>query len=70
MFGFIDDMVKTTAKLVEDVVDVSIGVVTLGEYGEVSKENVSRIIASGVTIYALSEASGVAVDILQNALDE
>jgi len=70
MFGFIDDMVKTTAKLVEDVVDVSIGVVTLGEYGEVSKENVSRIIASGVTIYALSEASGVAVDILQKALDE
>jgi len=70
MFGFIDDMISTTAKLVEDAVDVGTAVLTMGEYGELSKENVSRLVASGLTVYALSEATGVAVDIIQDVLDD
>ena len=69
IFGFIDDMIKTTAKVVEDAVDVTTYTLTLGEYGELSKENVSRLIASGLTVYAISEATGVAVDVIQKVLD-
>ena len=70
MFGFIDDMIKATTGIVEDAVDISLSVVTLGEYGELSKENVSRLIASGITIYALSEATGIAVDLIESALED
>ena len=70
MFGFINDAINATASIVEDAVDVTLSVVTLGEYGELNKENVSRLIASGITIYALSEATGVAVDLIEKALEE
>lgn len=69
MFGFIDDMISSTTKIVEGAVDVTMYTVTLGEYGELNKQNVSRLIASGLTIYALSEATGVAVDTIQKVLD-
>jgi len=70
VFGFIDEAINTTAKIVEDAVDVGSSVVTMGEYGELSKENVSRLIASGITLYTLSEATGLAIDVLQSVLDE
>ena len=70
IFGFIEDMIDTTTKIVEDAVDISVSIVTLGEYGELSKENVSRLIASGATIYMISEATGVAVDVIESVLDE
>lgn len=70
VFGFIDDMIKTTTGLVEDSIDIVTAVITLGEYGELSKENVSRLIASGITIYALSEATGVAVDVIEKVLED
>jgi len=70
IFGFIEDMIDTTTKIVEDAVDISVSIVTLGEYGELSKENVSRLIASGLTVYMLAEATGVAVDVIESVLDE
>ena len=70
MFGFINDIVNETAKIVEDAVDVTLAVVTLGEYGELSKENVTRLIASGLTIYAISEATGVAVELIEKAIED
>lgn len=70
MFGFVDDMIKSTASIVEDAIDIGTSVLTLGEYGELSKENVSRLIASGITIYALSEATGVAVEVLEKVLED
>lgn len=70
VFGFINDMIDTTTKIVEDAVDISLSVATLGEYGELSKENVSRLIASGITVYALSEATGVAVDVIEKVLED
>lgn len=45
MFDFINDAIKTTAAIVEDAVDITLAVATLGEYGELSKQNVSRLIA-------------------------
>jgi len=70
MFGIFNDIVKATSDIIEDAVDVSLAVVTLGEYGELNKENVSRLIASGLTIYAISEVTGVAVDLIEKALDD
>lgn len=70
VFGLIDDMINTTSKVVEDTVDVSTAVITLGECGELNKENVSRLVASGITIYALSEATGVTVDVIEKILED
>jgi len=70
MFGFINDAINTTASIVEDAIDITLATVTLGEYGELSKENVSRLIASGITIYALSEATGVAVDLIEKVIED
>jgi len=70
IFGFIEDAIKATANIVEDAIDISVAVVTLGEYGELNKENVSRLIASGLTIYAISEVTGVAVGLIENALED
>ena len=70
MFGFINSMIDESVKIVDDAIDVGLAVVTLGEYGELSKDNVTRLIAAGLTIYAISEATGVAVDLIEKALDE
>lgn len=70
IFGFINDMVNTTAKVAEDAIDVGVAVITLGEYGELSKENVSRLVASGITVYALAEATGVAVELIEKVLED
>ena len=63
-------MINETVKVIEDVVDVSLAVVTLGEYGELSKENVTRLLATGLTIYTLSEITGVAVELIEKALED
>ena len=70
MFGFINSMIDESVKIVDDAIDVGLAVVTLGEYGELSKDNVTRLIAGGLTIYTISEATGVAVDLIEKALDE
>jgi len=70
IFGFISDVVESTTEVVSDAIDVGLGVVTLGEYGELNKENVSRLIAAGMTIYGISEATGVAVDLIEKALED
>lgn len=70
IFGFIEDTIRAGANIVEDAIDISVAVVTLGEYGELNKRNVSRLISSGMTLYAISEVTGVAVDLLEKALDE
>lgn len=58
-------LLNSTARLVEDAIDVGVGVLTLGEAGDVSKEKVSRLIAAGLTAYAISEMTGIAVDVIE-----
>ena len=70
VFGLIDDMLTQTTKIVGDAFDVGVAVITLGEYGELSKDNVSRLIAAGLTVYALSEATGVAVGVIEKVLED
>lgn len=66
MFGLLDD----AADLVSDTLDVGASILTLGVYGELSQANVRRILATGVTIYELSEATGVALSVLREFIDE
>ncbi len=70
MFGFIDDAIKLGTRIVEDTIDVGIGVITLGECGDLNTHKVARLIASGYTLYQISEASGVAVDLLEKMLED
>lgn len=70
VFNLFDDMVKSTSRVIEDALDIGTAVVTMGEYGEFSKKNVSRLIASGVSIYALAEAANVSVEVIQELIDE
>ena len=58
-------------KILTDAVENAIEVVTSPLYGEVpTKQQVAKLIADGLTIYAVSEATGVAVDILEKILDD
>ena len=66
----IGSLFKAATDMVEDALDVGIAVVTLGEYGELNKQNVSRLIASGMTVYAISEATCVTVELIEKALEE
>lgn len=70
MFGIIKGVIDLTTETISDVIDVGTAVVTLGEYGDLNKQNVSRLVASGMTLYALSEATGVAIELLEKALED
>lgn len=70
MFGLLNDALDVATSAVSDVANMGLAVVTLGEYGELSKENVGRLLATGITIYELSEMTGVAVDVIQSVVDD
>lgn len=63
-------MFNAAVELVEDAVDVGVHVLSLGEYGELNKQNVSRLIAAGMTVYTISEATGVAVELIEKVLEQ
>jgi hypothetical protein len=70
VFGFIDEMINTGAKIAEDAIDVGLGALSMGEMGDLSKEKVARLISAGVTIYSISEATGIAVEVLEKLIEE
>jgi len=70
IFGFLEDVVKVTTKTAEDALDVTTSILTLGEYGELSEENVSRLLSRGMTIVEISAATGVGVDVLAELMSD
>lgn len=70
MFDLIGGVFNTAAKAVEDAIDIGTHVLTLGEYGELNKQNVSRLIAAGMTAYTISEATGIAVELIERVLED
>lgn len=70
MFNLLNDVVDMATQTVSDAVDIGLATVTLGEYGELSTENVSRLLATGLTVYELSELTGVTVDVIQSVVDD
>ncbi len=58
-------------KILTNAVENCLHVVTAPLYGKVpNKQQVAKLIADGLTIYAVSEATGVAVDMLEKILDD
>lgn len=64
--GWFDDLTD----VVSDTLDVGVGIVTFGEYGDISQEKVSSLIAAGMTVAAASEAFGVAESVIEEMLEE
>lgn len=70
MFGIIKEVVDATTETISDVTNVGLNVITLGEYGELSKENIQRLLDNGMTIISISESTGVGVDLIKRVLLE
>lgn len=58
-------------KILTDAVENALDVVVSPFSGDFpSKAQVAKLIADGITIYAISEATGIAVDALEKILDD
>ena len=58
-------------KILTDAVENALDVVTAPLTGDLpTKQQVAKLLADGLTIYAVSEATGVAVDALEKILDD
>ena len=65
MFGIFDGIEKS----VSNVLDVGLGVLTLGEYGDFSQKTVSKMVADGIEIAIVAEYFGVSEDIIRDMVD-
>lgn len=61
MFGFIADAVETT-------LDVAESIVCDGELP--TKRQVGKLVEAGLTLYAISEVTGIALDVLEGMTDD
>jgi len=66
MFGIFDAVVDT----VENGIDVAVGAVTFGEYGDFSKRSVSKMIADGIEIAVIANAYDVGIDIIEKMIED
>ena len=65
MFEIFDGIEKS----VSNVIDVGVGVLTLGEYGNFSQRTVSKMVADGIEIAIVAEFFGVAEDVIESMVD-
>ena len=70
MFGLLDDAIDLVRDVTEEVVDLGSEVVSLGSFGALSKENVKVALGTGLTVYELSDMTGVAVSVLEGLTDD
>lgn len=61
---------KVFEDAVENAVDVGLGIMTLGEYGDFSKKTVSKMIANGVEIYAIAQFFDVGIDVIEDMIKD
>ena len=64
MFGVFDGLQSA----VENVVDVGIGAVTFGEYGNFSKSTVSKMIADGIEVAVIAQTFDVTTDVIREMI--
>ena len=65
MFGIFDNIEKS----VSNVIDVGLGVISLGEYGDFSKQSVSKMVADGIELYIIADFYDTSVDIIKEMVD-
>ena len=63
MFRLIEDVVS-------NVVDVGIGVMTFGEYGDFSKRSVSKMAADGIELYLIADFYGTTLEAVQDIIGD
>ena len=66
MFGIFDAVEKS----VSNVIDIGLGVVTLGEYGDFSQKSVSKMVADGIELYVIADFYGTTVDVIKDMTDD
>lgn len=66
MFGIFDGIEKS----VSNVIDVGLGVLTLGEYGDFSQKSVSKMVADGIELYIIADFYGTTVDVIEDMIDD
>lgn len=60
MFGFFTDAVENALDIASDLLE-----------GEApSKRQLAKLVDAGLTVYAISEATGITVDVLEKILDD
>ena len=71
IFDFVENIVDETVDLVETAVDTTLDVGIGLIHGEMpSKDQLVTVLATGISIYEISSATGFAVEVLQAAVDE
>lgn len=69
MFGLFDEVIDAVATVGSVATGAAIGIATLGQAGGITGNDIARLAASGYTLYQISDATGVAVDVLEDILD-
>ncbi|MCK5538843.1 MAG: hypothetical protein KAI79_18600 [Bacteroidales bacterium] len=66
MFGIFDGIEKS----ISNVIDVGIGVMTLGEYGDFSQYTVSKMVADGIEIAIIAQFFNVGEDVIKDMIND
>lgn len=70
VLGFVEKATSMVADSVENAVDVTLGVLTFNELGRADKKTISRMAADGMTVFAISSATGFAVEVVEQVLSD
>lgn len=66
MFGFFDGIEKS----VSNAIELGTGLLTLGEFGDVSKERIAKLVADGIELYIVADMYDTPVDVVEQILEE
>jgi len=56
--------------MIDNALDVTIGLVTFGEYGDISQRKVANLLADGIEVAALATAFGVTEDVILKMVED
>ena len=66
MFGLFDGIERA----VSNVIDVSVGVLTMGEYGNFSQRTVFKMVADGIEIAVIAQFFDVSSGVVESMLED
>ena len=66
MFGILSDL----ADSVENVIDVSLGLLTFNEIGSADKRSISKLIADGIEPGIAADMYGTSIDVINKIVED
>ena len=66
MFGILSDL----ADSVENVIDVSLGLLTFNEIGSADKRSISKLIADGIELAIVADMYGTSIDVINKIVED